>query len=164
MNKLSTTGRLVNDPELKDVNGRQCATFRFASNNKMKDKDTGKYCTNFYTVTCWGATADIASKFLRKGHRAGVTGDLVLREYVGSDNQKHFTADLNNADVDLLETATESQNHGAAQPVYQAAPVSQPMYAPQVPQVPQAPMAPVYQQPQQPVYAQPPATTAPFPF
>ena len=109
MNKLCTLGRVSTDIEIKDVNGRNCATFNVASKNKNKDKNTNEYGTNFYRCTAWGAAADTASRFLKKGHRVGITGDLVIRDYVGNDNLKHTVVELNNCEVDLVETKAESE-------------------------------------------------------
>lgn len=117
MNKITVVGRLCSDVELKDFNGRNVASFRVASQNKHKNKDTGKYDqSNFYTVSCWGATADVASKYLKKGNRVGVAGDLIYREYVGSDGKNHGVLEINNADVDLIETAAESGGGQTAAP------------------------------------------------
>ena len=109
MNRITVIGRMASDVEVKDFNGRNVANFSVAAQNKNKDKQTGQYGTNFYRVSAWGATADIATKFLRKGHRVGISGDLVIRDYVGSDNVKHTSVEINNAEIDLIETKAESE-------------------------------------------------------
>lgn len=164
MNKITSYGRVATDVELKDVSGRNVATFSLASQNKNKTTDeTGKaaYGTNFYRVSVWGPSADSAAKYLKKGHRVTVSGDLVIRDYTGSDHQKHTAVEINNAEYDLVETKAESeakaQATGQAQPQQQyQAPAYQPtaqtaMYT--------APQQPTYQPQQQQVYqaaAQPP--------
>lgn len=109
MNRITVIGRMASDVEVKDFNGRNVANFSVAAQNKNKDKQTGQYGTNFYRVSAWGATADIATKFLRKGHRVGVSGDLVIRNYVGSDQVKYTAVEINNAEIDLIETKAESE-------------------------------------------------------
>ena len=108
MNKIFVYGRLTRDVELKEVTGRNCASFGVASQNKHKDKNTGRYDSNFYSLTAWGQAADIASRYLKKGNRVVVAGDLIIREYVGTDNQKHTIVEINNAELDLVETAAEA--------------------------------------------------------
>ena len=115
MNKICVVGRLSSDVEVKDFNGRNCANFSFASKNKNKDKNTGEYGTNFYRVTAWGQSADTASRFRKKGHRASVSGDLVIRDYVGSDGVKHTAVEINNAEITLIETKAESEAKSGAQ-------------------------------------------------
>lgn len=124
MNKITVIGRLTRDVELKDFNGRNVASFGVASQNKHKNKETGKYDSNFYTVSAWGQTADIASRYLKKGHRVGVSGDLIYREYVGNDGKSHGVLEINNAEIDLIETAAETGDAASA-PSPAAAPAPQ---------------------------------------
>lgn len=124
MNKISTLGRLAADPELKQVNGRNCANFRMASTNKRKEQD-GTYGTNWYRVTCWGATADVAAKYLKKGQRVGVSGDLTIRQYIGTDGQQKTSVEIDNADIDLVETRAEAGATAAAAPAQAATPAPQ---------------------------------------
>lgn len=130
MNKIMVYGRLCSDVEVKDFNGRNVANFRVASQNKQKNKDSNEYGTNFYNVACWGATADVASRFLHKGNRVAVSGDLVLREYVGTDGVKHMTADINNADISLVETKSETAAQETSAPAAAPAPQFTPVETP----------------------------------
>ena len=112
MNKITVYGRVSQDVTTNETNGRMVANFNVASQNKYKvGTENGKnvYGTNFYRVSAWGQAAETASKFLRKGHRVCVTGDLVIREYTGSDQLKHTSVEINNAEVDLVETRSESE-------------------------------------------------------
>ena len=128
MNRITVIGRMASDVEVKDFNGRNVANFSVAAQNKNKDKQTNQYGTNFYRVSAWGATADIAAKYLKKGHRVGVSGDLVIRNYVGSDQVKYTAVEINNAEIELIETRAESEAKAQASapaaqaPVYQPAP------------------------------------------
>ena len=124
MNKIFVYGRLTRDVELKDVNGRNCASFGVASQNKHKNKETDRYDSNFYTVTAWGQAADIASRYLKKGHRIALCGDLIYREYVGTDGKNHGVNEINNAEFDLVETAKEAGTSAPAAPA-QPAPAAQ---------------------------------------
>ena len=109
MNKIMVIGRVSQDVEVKDFNGRNCANFNVAAQNKNKDKQTNEYGTNFYRVSAWGQAADVASRYLKKGHRVGIVGDLVVRNYVGSDQQKHTSVEINNAEIELIETRAEAE-------------------------------------------------------
>ena len=132
MNKITVIGRLTRDVELKDFNGRNVASFGVASQNKRKDKDTGEYGSNFYTVSVWGASADVAARYLKKGNRVGVSGDLIYREYVGNDGKTHGVLEINNADIDLVETAAEAGGNTAARAAQAqaAAPAAAPQFTP----------------------------------
>lgn len=108
MNKINVYGRVSTDVELRDINGRSVANFGVAAQNKHKDKE-GKYGTNFYRAQVWGAAADVASKYLKKGHRVAISGDLVARDYMGNDNQRHFQLEIQNGEFDLVETRSEAE-------------------------------------------------------
>lgn len=155
MNIITTYGRLSSDVEIRDFNGRNVASFNLASNTLHKDgnktDENGRpvYITNFYHVSCWGNTADTASKYLKKGNRVCVSGNLVIRKYTTQDGKSGTSCEIDNAAITLVETRAES----GAQP---QAPVA---YAqPQAPQV-TAQMYGAYGQPQ--MYAQPQAA-APY--
>ena len=108
MNKIAVSGRLASDVTTKEVNGRTVANFRLASQNKKKGTD-GQYGTNFYSVEAWASQADIASKYLKKGHRTNIAGDLVIRTYTGSDGQKYTAVEIQATDIDLVETKAEAE-------------------------------------------------------
>lgn len=153
MNKITTYGRMASDVEIREVNGRNVANFRMASQNKDKDKNTNQYGTNFYRVTVWGPMADNAAKFLHKGNRVTVSGDLVIRNYKDGNGIDKQSIEIINAEFDLVETKAEAGGAPA-----QAAPAPAQPYA--------QPQAPVYAQPVAPAYAPPaqaPAYAAPTP-
>ena len=108
MNSLSTYGRVASDVTTKDVNGRTVANFRFAAQTKRKGAD-GQYITNFYNVAAWGALGETAAKYLKKGHRTCVTGELVIRPYVGSDNANHLAVEIDANGIDFVETKAEAE-------------------------------------------------------
>lgn len=112
MNKIIVYGRVSTDVTTNDVNGRNVANFNIASQNKYKtgtENGRNVYGTNFYRVSAWGQAADTASRFLHKGNRVNVSGDLVIREYTGNDGIKHTSVEINNAEIDLVETRAESE-------------------------------------------------------
>ena len=123
MNRITVIGRVSQDVTTNSVNDRKVANFNVAAQNKNKtgtENNRPVYGTNFYRVSAWGQSAETASRFLRKGHRVGVTGDLVIREYSGNDGLKHTAVEITNAEIDLIETRAESeakQNAVASSPV-----------------------------------------------
>ena len=128
MNVLTTYGRVASDVTTREVNGRTVANFRFASNNRRKGDD-GKYGANFYNVAAWGNLADTATRFLKKGHRATISGEMTVRTYKGSDGIEHQTVDLDANAIDLVETRAEAESKGGAAPA-QAAPAARQAFTP----------------------------------
>lgn len=125
MNNISVVGRVCSDVTLKDVNGRNCANFRIAANTRRKDKNSqnNDYITNFYNVSIWGAAGENAAKYLKKGHRAGITGELVIRPYKDSNGADRISVEIDANNVDFIETKAESEAKSGA--TVQSAPVAQ---------------------------------------
>lgn len=117
MNKILVYGHLGSDVTLSNPgNGTNtCANFTVAARNKAKQQN-GDYGTNWYRVSCWGKTAELASKFLKKGDRITVTGDLVIRPYKTQDGRDGTSVDINNAEFDLVEKKGESGTATTAAP------------------------------------------------
>lgn len=125
MNNISVVGRVCSDVTLKEFNGRNCANFRIAANTRRKDKNSqnNDYITNFYNVSLWGAAGENAAKYLKKGHRAGVTGELVIRPYKDSNGADRISVEIDANNVDFIETKAESEAKSGA--AVQSAPVAQ---------------------------------------
>lgn len=95
MNQVLVCGRLTSDPTLRDVNGVACLSFGLATDTELKDEN-GKYTPMFYSVTVWRANAERCAKFLHKGEKVFVSGNLSQRTYVDnaglSKQQNRITA------------------------------------------------------------------------
>ena len=108
MNTIAVYGRVASDVTTNTVSGRTVAGFRFASQNKRKQSD-GKYGTNFYNVNVWGPSGENAAKYLKKGHRATISGELVIRQYTGNDGLNHQVIEIDANSVDFVETRSEAE-------------------------------------------------------
>ena len=124
MNTIAVYGRVASDVTTKDVNGRTVASFRFAAGNKRKQSD-GTYGTNFYSVSAWGPIGEMAAKYLKKGHRATVGGELVIRPYVGNDQQNHQSIEIDANTIDFVETKSEAEAKESSAPAASAPAASQ---------------------------------------
>lgn len=70
-NRVSMTGRLARDPELKkSQSGKSVLSFTLAVDNSYKDK-AGELVPGVYWHPCvaWGGPADTIAKYCRKGDR-----------------------------------------------------------------------------------------------
>ena len=81
LSKLSLTGHLTKDPELRQMGeseNRVC-TMRLAIDNKPYD-------STFIDVKAFGKAAPNCARYLHKGDRVEVTGRLHLEEWKAEDN------------------------------------------------------------------------------
>ena len=114
MNTISVYGRLATDVESREVGGATVADFSVASRTGRVDKNTNQNITNFYRVNAWRSLADISSKYLKKGNRVVVTGDLVIRPYKDKNGVDKTAVEIDARNIDLVETKSEADAGGAA--------------------------------------------------
>lgn len=118
-NKIHVIGRLTADPELKDVNGVSCVNFNLASDTRNKDA-SGENTTNFYRVTGWRKTADTMAKYLHKGDKIYVEGELVIRTYKTNDGETRTSVNINVSDFEFIQTR-RNDGDAEAKPAQQKA-------------------------------------------
>lgn len=122
MNTITVYGRLSSDVELRNVSGANVAVFSVAGNTRRKDKQSNDYITNFYNVNAWRGLAETASKYLKKGNRVCLSGELVIRPYTANDGSKRQVVEIDANSIDLVETRAEAGTHTAAPAPAPAAP------------------------------------------
>jgi single-strand DNA-binding protein len=84
LNRHEIIGRLGRDPELKVAgeNGRAWTRLSIATTESWKDGEgQRREHTEWHAAICWGARAEVAVKYLRKGSRIYVSGPVRSREY-----------------------------------------------------------------------------------
>lgn len=112
MQKLTIIGNLVRDPETKDSqNGSMVCTFTVAVNATIK----GEKVATFYRVNAWGRLADVCERYLVKGAKVAVIGDLTARMYDGKDGEKRMSLDVRADEVEFLSTKSETAPAAATQ-------------------------------------------------
>jgi len=72
MNCITITGNLTKDAELKAVGGKDVASFAIADNVSIK----GEKVAIYFDCSVWGARAQVAADYLRKGGLVTVVGRL----------------------------------------------------------------------------------------
>lgn len=110
LNQVFTRGRLTGEPQTRDVNGRMVANFTLASNSRTKD-GSGELITNFYRVSAWGPNAETCAKFLHKGNRIIVGGELTHRSYKDTNGVDRFSLDLQ-MDKFFFDSPASGQSDG----------------------------------------------------
>lgn len=91
MNKISATGRLAADCEVRFTpSGDAIANFRLASDIGIGDKKS----TNWFACTIFGKRGEAIAPHLIKGTQVTVFGSLTLREWTNKENVKQISPDL----------------------------------------------------------------------
>lgn len=98
VNKVILVGHLGKDPEVRALqNGNRVCNFSVATSESWKDKATGerKEKTEWHRVTIWNdGLVGIAEKYLRKGSKVYVEGQLETRKWQDQSGQDKFTTEV----------------------------------------------------------------------
>ena len=100
MNKITLIGNLTNDPEKRATNnGTTVTSFTIAVNRRGKEQ------TDFFRINAWRGLADTCAKFLSKGRKVAVVGELQARTYEGKDGQTRVSLEVQADEVEFLTPA-----------------------------------------------------------
>ena len=97
LNRTTLMGRLGADPEIRSTqSGEKVATFRMATGEQWKDKQTGekKERTEWHTVVVWGAMAGVVEKYLAKGRRVYVEGAQRTRKWQDQSGNDRWSTEV----------------------------------------------------------------------
>ena len=76
-NRVILVGNLTRDPELRYIpSGTAVAEIGMAVNERVKRNDQWVDEVNFFDVTLWGRTAEVANQYLSKGSSVLIEGRL----------------------------------------------------------------------------------------
>lgn len=113
MNKITLIGNLTKEPESRTTsNGSTVCTFTIAVNRRFAGSD-GTRQTDFFRINAWKALGDNCMKYLSKGRKVAVVGELQARQYDSRDGTKQMSLDVQAEEVEFLtpkeETKAETQ-------------------------------------------------------
>jgi len=95
-NQCTFIGFLGRDPEIrKTPNGDSVANFSIAVNKKWRSKTGEKQeKTEWVSIVAWGGVADIAERFLKKGSKVMVQGEMETRDWEDKDGNKKYKTEI----------------------------------------------------------------------
>jgi len=97
LNKVTLIGNLGRDPEIRRTNsGDPVASLSVATAESWKDKATGerKEKTEWHRVTVWGKLAEIAERYLSKGSKVYLEGQLETRKWQDHNGQDKYSTEV----------------------------------------------------------------------
>lgn len=98
MNKCFIIGNLTRDPESRvTTNGTSVTTFTVAVGRRFKRDET-----DYLNVVTWRGLADNCARYLVKGQKVAVCGEIQTRSYEGQDGQRRYVTEIVADDVEFL--------------------------------------------------------------
>ena len=113
MNYVSMIGRLTKTPDIRQTNtGKNVCTFTLAVNRRYKDAQ-GNATADFFTVQAWEKLAELCARYLDKGSKVFVSGELRNRSYEAKDGTKRTVTEIIANEVEFLTPKSESAPAGS---------------------------------------------------
>lgn len=98
INKAILVGNITRDPEIrKTQDGKSICNISVATSEKWKDRNTGerKERSEFHRVVVFNdGLARIAEKYLRKGSKVYVEGQIQTRKWTDKDGQDRYSTEI----------------------------------------------------------------------
>lgn len=98
VNKVILVGNLGRDPEVRFTqDNKKIVNLNLATSDSWKDKNTGekRERTEWHRVVIFSdGLANIAEKYLRKGSKVYIEGQLQTRKWQGQDGQDKYTTEV----------------------------------------------------------------------
>ncbi len=120
LNQVSLIGNLGSDPQVKSMqNGDKVANFSLATSERWTDKRSGekREITEWHRVVIWGNLAEIVEKYVRKGSKIFVQGQLKTRKWTDKQGVERYTTEvvLNGFGSKMVMLSSERSDGGGGQ-------------------------------------------------
>ena len=103
MNKITLIGNLTHDPEVRSTpNGVTVCSFTIAVNRRFASGSGGERPTDFFRINAWRQLGDTCARFLSKGRKVAVIGELQARTYEAKDGTTRMSLDVQADEVEFL--------------------------------------------------------------
>lgn len=116
MNKLFIIGNLTRDPELRSTqSGISVCSFTVAVNRRRSSSaEAGQQPeADFFRVSAWRQLGENCHRYLSKGRKVCVVGNVSVNTYTGNDGVTRASLEVNADDVEFLSPRGESGEGGA---------------------------------------------------
>ncbi len=104
VNKAIILGNVGGDPEVRSTSGgTRVATLSVATSQKWKDRQGNEQeRTEWHRVVLWDKLADVAEKYVSKGDRIYVEGEIQYRSYEDKDGVTKYTTEIRARELVML--------------------------------------------------------------
>jgi len=118
VNKVILLGNLGRDPDIRSMqSGSKMASFSIATSKRWKDRSTQeqKEKTSWHNIVVFGdGLVDIVEKYVKKGSKIYVEGELQTRKWQDKDGNDRYTTEVviqgYNCNLTLLDSRNNTSN------------------------------------------------------
>lgn len=104
LNKAMLIGNVGQDPEVRTIpSGARVAQFSLATGRRWNNAaGQPQEKTEWHRIVCWEKLADIIEKYVHKGDRVYVEGEIEYRQYQDKDGITKYSTEIRAREVVLL--------------------------------------------------------------
>ena len=115
MNKVILIGNLVRDPEVgESSSGKTYCRFSVAVRRDYPDVN-GEYQADFFNCTAWRGLAENIGKYLHKGNKIAVEGNIQINKREGRDGTEKTYVEISVSSADfMISTGGSNSNAESA--------------------------------------------------
>jgi len=113
MNKAILIGNLTKDPDSRvTASGTSVCAFTIAITRKFADA-SGNKVADFIPIVTWRGLAENCSKYLHKGSKVAIIGEIQTRSYEAQGGSKRYVTEVVADEVQFLDS--RKTNDGTAE-------------------------------------------------
>lgn len=110
MNKITIIGNLTRDPETRTTqSGKSVCTFNVAVNRRGNQQEA-----DYFRVSAWNQTGEACSKYLTKGSKVAVVGNVSLNTYTTQNGENRASMEVYAQDVEFLTRKADAPTNEAS--------------------------------------------------
>jgi single-strand DNA-binding protein len=104
LNKAILIGNLGQDPEIRTTGGGQrVGQFSLATTRTWNDQSGQKQeKTEWHRIVAWGRLVDVIERYVKKGDRLYVEGEIQYRQYEDKEGVTKYTTEINLREMIML--------------------------------------------------------------
>lgn len=110
MNNVILVGRLISDPEVKEMQDKTIKTTIVLAVSRGYKNSEGIYETDFIRCVLWNGIASATKDYCRKGDVIGLKGKLQSRSYEDKDEKKYITEVIADKITFISSVKSNSEN------------------------------------------------------
>lgn len=112
LNRVMLIGNVGKDPEIRYVDAGLCmATIRLATSTPGYTLENGTQVperTEWHTVLLWRRLAEIAERYVHKGDKLFIEGELRYRNYTDKRGVTHYVTEVWGSNMEMLTPKSAS--------------------------------------------------------
>ena len=123
MNKVILMGRLTRDPEVRYSGSTNMAVARFSIAVDRRFKREGDPEADFFNCTAFGKQGEFVEKYLRKGTKILMEGEVRNDNYTDKDGRKVYGFNFVANSIEFAESKKAAESSGGYVPSGEMAPL-----------------------------------------